>query len=57
VATASGLGSWMTPAVSETIAAKILALNGSEEALYFFKIGIPDEGTKDSSDKRSPLEH
>ena len=37
-----GLGAWMTPAVHESRAARLLALDPSEEeAMYFFKIGPP----------------
>lgn len=49
------LGSWMTPAVSESVAAKILGLDSSlEESLYFFKVGIPQRA-EDKSERRSPI--
>lgn len=51
-----GLGSWMTPALSESLAAKLLNLDESEEeSLYFFKIGIPDRGNQSSEERRSPI--
>lgn len=49
-----GLGCWMTPALSESLAARILNLNDHEEALYFFKVGIPDRGDA-GGEKRSPI--
>lgn len=52
----NGLGCWMTPAVSESLAAKILGLNSSEEeALYFFKVGIPERAPEVREEKRSPI--
>ena len=54
-----GLGCWMTPALSETQSAKILGLNksadDSEEALYFFKVGIPERVQAARQEKRSPI--
>jgi hypothetical protein len=53
------LGCWMTPALSETQSAKILGLNvdtnNSEEALYFFKVGVPERSQKVREEKRSPI--
>lgn len=49
------LGSWMTPAVSETMAAKILGLDQTrEESLYFFKVGIPQRA-EEKDERRSPI--
>jgi hypothetical protein len=49
----------MTPALSETQSAKILGLNvdtnNSEEALYFFKVGVPERSQKVREEKRSPI--
>jgi hypothetical protein len=48
-----GLGAWMTPALSETLAAKLLGLDERvEEALYFFKIGLPEQPCQE---RRSPI--
>lgn len=53
------LGCWMTPALSETQSAKILGLNSdandNEEALYFFKVGIPERSQIVREEKRSPI--
>lgn len=49
------LGSWMTPAVSESMAAKILGLDPDKhESLYFFKVGIPQRA-EDKNERRSPI--
>lgn len=56
-----GLGCWMTPALSETLSTKILGLVGDEEeALYFFKVGIPERPEERAAEhregeKRSPI--
>ncbi len=52
---ANGLGTWMTPAVSESLSAKILRLNNDEEALYFFKVGIPQRAASVTEERRSPI--
>lgn len=40
--TREGLAGWMTPAVTESRAARLLCLDASnEEALYFLKMGLP----------------
>jgi hypothetical protein len=52
----AGLGCWMTPALSESLAAKILGLDAhKEEALYFFKIGIPERAAIATDERRSPI--
>ncbi|MBX9686238.1 MAG: nitroreductase family protein [Candidatus Obscuribacterales bacterium] len=49
----NGLGTWMTPALSESLAAKILGLDqNKQEALYFFKVGIPQKPT---GERRTPI--
>lgn len=54
--TRHGLGTWMTPALSETLSAKILGLDSSkEEALYFFKVGIPERAAENREEKRTPI--
>lgn len=51
-----GLGCWMTPALSETLSAQILGLSpNDEEALYFFKVGIPERALAATGEKRSPI--
>ena len=53
-----GLGTWMTPAVSESMSAKILGLNTDEqEALYFFKVGTPQRANDDDTknERRTPI--
>lgn len=48
------LGTWMTPALSESLAANLLGLDEArEEALYFFKVGEP--ATAPSDERRSPI--
>ena len=37
-----GLGAWMTPAIVESLAAKILHLETGLEPMYFLKLGLPD---------------
>lgn len=60
-ASGHGLGCWMTPALSETLSTKILGLAADdEEALYFFKVGIPERADERAADgregeKRSPI--
>lgn len=54
--TKAGLGTWMTPALSESLSAKILGLDpNKEEALYFFKVGIPERVAEKREEKRTPI--
>lgn len=50
-----GLGTWMTPAVSESLSGKILGLDSNQEALYFFKVGIPERAKVETEERRSPI--
>lgn len=51
-----GLGAWMTPALSESTASKILGLKeNEEEALYFFKVGVPARAEVKAEERRSPI--
>lgn len=50
------LGTWMTPALSESQAAEILQLNSDEEeSLYFFKVGRPERAAAAAEERRSPI--
>jgi hypothetical protein len=52
----NGLGAWMTPAISESMSAKIMGLNAAEEeALYFFKVGIPQRADDAKNERRTPI--
>ena len=49
----NGLGASITPAVSESRTAALLGLDEeTEEAVYFFKVGIPEHN---STERRSPI--
>ena len=54
--TRNHLGCWMTPAVSESLAAEFVGIcSESHEVMYFFKVGISKQNSNKERERRSPI--
>jgi hypothetical protein len=55
-ATRNQLGCWMTPAVSESLAAEFLGIcSENHEVMYFFKVGLSEQKAIEERERRSPI--